>query len=770
MFKTNALFTTILIGVGAMLAGGSSSSAALASVQRQPAAAASGTRPLLIEHGFDVDTAASVGRHAAQIDALPFDGVSIQPAQNPCSATPVSLATAQADVGAMPKLNNVTHNFILCRLLDDAAPGSATNPYDVNNDAMWATISNNLSIYAQAARATGRFDGFMIDTEYYGQGPNPWDYDTINIPWTYPSSGSRPFTLPAAAQAAAQHRGKQTMDAMRAGWPEVVAFHLRGGELSDPASFKVGNMAGYDVAWANELAGPFFVGAVESAMGTAASVVDGGESYHQRTLSDFQDTYSWLRTRFGNSGGQIVPSGAVTAAGYNATISVASQVFDKDITRPGRPTFSSNQLQVLLSYAQQATDKYRWFFSETFDWRGSGWPSTPVPQAYIDAVRQSRSSSTNPSATGTLLPRPPARLVDSRSSGKTIDGAQQAGGLVPSHQTYEVQVAGRASIPTDADAAALTFTITSPAAAGFLTVWPCGTPVPETSISNFVAGQDVAASLLIGLGSGGKVCASSSVSTHLIVDVAGHEPAGSSYVGVTPARLLDTRSPNGTIDNQQSGAGAVLAGSSTRVNVLGRGGLPADATAAYLTVTIVGLKDAGFVTLYRCGQPIPVVSTANVVAGHDVANATIIRLTADGVCIYSSASAHLILDVTGYENVSSVVRTEINTRAWDTRNTPSRLSGSNLRIPLPLGPVGHVALNATVVNPSAGGFVTVYPVGPGESCNQPPPNASTVNFSKGQTVADLVFSRATSDSSGTFVCAYSSVATDFLLDVVAYAP
>ncbi len=344
--------------------------------------------PLLIEHGWDTSSAASTAANAARIDALPFDGISINPTNNPCSARPVTLAAAQADLGAMPRLTKVTHNFLLCRLLDNAVAGSTVGPYDVNNDATWATMASNLAIYAQVAKASGMFDGIIFDTEYYGVGPNPWDADTIAIPWTY--SFSRPWTLPAALRAKAQSRGKQTLDAVRAVWPNVVAFHLRGAELSDPATYVAGNVGGNDVAWANEMAGPFFVGAIESATGTAATVVDGGESYRQRTAIDFQNNYSWLKTRLANSNGPIVPSGAVTSASYNATVSVASQVYDRDITRSGYPFFTAAQVQTLLTYAKRSTDKYQWFYTEAYDWRGTGWPATSPPAAYIDSVRLAR--------------------------------------------------------------------------------------------------------------------------------------------------------------------------------------------------------------------------------------------------------------------------------------------------------------------------------------------------------------------------------------------
>jgi hypothetical protein len=347
-------------------------------------------KPLLIEHGFDVGMAASVRANAAQIDALPFDGITVVPANNPCSAKPVTMAAARLDLAAMPRLNKVTHNFLLCRFLDDFVPGgSTTSAFDVYDDNTWRIVAMNVARYARAARDTGMFDGIMIDTEYYGVGPNPWDNDTIPIPWTY--SFSRPWTLPAQDRLRAQLRGKQMMDAMRRGWANVVAFHLKGAEQSDPATFLNTNMMGNDTAWANELAGPFFVGAVESAAGTPATVVDGGESYRQRTPADFQKGYSWLKTRLADSGGPILPSGPVTADIYKATVSVANQVYDRDMNNTYAP-LSAATLRRLLTFAKRSTDKYVWLYSEQFDWKGTGWPQTKAPDAFLTAVSRAQAS------------------------------------------------------------------------------------------------------------------------------------------------------------------------------------------------------------------------------------------------------------------------------------------------------------------------------------------------------------------------------------------
>ena len=344
--------------------------------------------PLIIEYGFDLTGTATTARNASKVDALPFDGITIRARQDPCSTKPVTDSVAKADMLAMPKLRRVKHNFLMCRF-EDSANADGLSPYDIANDASWATISANLKIYAAAAKASGQFDGIMIDSESYGIGPNPWNYDTIPIPFKL--TQERPWTLPDDARELAQRRGKQLADAMREGWPGIIIFSLRGAELSDPATYDPSHQGGDQWAWINELAGPFFIGMVESVHGTAATIITGGESYQQRTQEDFTNAYEWLKRGLANSGGPIIPSGAVTAETYTSTVQVANQIFDRD-ARAAYADFSAAEVQTLLTYARKASDQYVWFYNEQFDWRNSGDPKTPVPQEFLDAVAAARAA------------------------------------------------------------------------------------------------------------------------------------------------------------------------------------------------------------------------------------------------------------------------------------------------------------------------------------------------------------------------------------------
>ena len=77
----------------------------------------------------------------------------------------------------------------------------------------------------------------------------------------------------------------------------------------------------------------------------------------------------------------------------------------------------------------------------------------------------------------------------------------------------------------DAAAVVLNVTVTAPEGSGFITVYPCGEPLPTASNLNFVAGDTVPNAVVVKLGAGGKVCLFAAESaTHLIADTNGYFP------------------------------------------------------------------------------------------------------------------------------------------------------------------------------------------------------------------------------------------------------
>ncbi len=126
------------------------------------------------------------------------------------------------------------------------------------------------------------------------------------------------------------------------------------------------------------------------------------------------------------------------------------------------------------------------------------------------------------SALGALVP---ARLLDSRGPGLTVDGVASGMGRLVSGTVTELVVAGRGGVPGNAGAAVLNVTASAAQSSGYLTVYPCDQPEPNASNLNFTAGQTIPNAVLAKLGANGTACVFTSANVDLIVDVNGWLPA-----------------------------------------------------------------------------------------------------------------------------------------------------------------------------------------------------------------------------------------------------
>jgi peptidoglycan hydrolase-like amidase len=145
----------------------------------------------------------------------------------------------------------------------------------------------------------------------------------------------------------------------------------------------------------------------------------------------------------------------------------------------------------------------------------------------------------------------PSRIVDTRNaiggpSGVITRGAPK---VVPV-RGVNVNVNGAVQqVPADASAVALNVTIVEAREAGYATVWPCGTPMPDASNVNFARGGTAANGVIAPIGSDGSVCIFTYSDAHLIVDIAGWFTGGATpaFRGNVPKRLVDTRNAIGPL-------------------------------------------------------------------------------------------------------------------------------------------------------------------------------------------------------------------------------
>jgi hypothetical protein len=335
---------------------------------------------------------------------------------------------------------------------------------------------------------------------------------------------------------------------------------------------------------------------------------------------------------------------------------------------------------------------------------------------------------------GQFVPIPPARLVDTRST--TAIGA---------NATRDVTVLGVGGIPASGvSAVALNLTIIAPTATTYLKVYPAGGAVPGTSVLNAAAGTTLANGTLVKVGTGGKVSVwNYNGLSHVAVDATGYftdataTAAGSTFVPLTPARLIDTRSttwigPNATRDVQATGVGGVpLTG----------------VTAVAVNVTAVTPSATTYLKVYPTGQTAPGTSLLNAPVGSTVANATLVKTGGDGkVRLWNySGNTHVVVDVTGYftdgtSGAPGSTFVPLATRLLDTRPTPIGTAGSrDVTVTgaggVPATGVTAVALNLTAVTPTATTYLKAYPTG------ATAPNASVINVPAGSTLANTTVAK-----------------------------
>ena len=126
-----------------------------------------------------------------------------------------------------------------------------------------------------------------------------------------------------------------------------------------------------------------------------------------------------------------------------------------------------------------------------------------------------------------FTPLSPARILDTRPGTSTIDKQAVGSGLTPASSTLQLLVSGRGGVPATAGAVVLNVTAADATGAGYLTVYPCGEPVPGSSSLNFSLNRDVANAVLTKIGSGGKVCIRTGINaTHIVADVTGYLDTG----------------------------------------------------------------------------------------------------------------------------------------------------------------------------------------------------------------------------------------------------
>ncbi|MGZ6986614.1 MAG: hypothetical protein ACXVKP_17085, partial [Ilumatobacteraceae bacterium] len=245
----------------------------------------------------------------------------------------------------------------------------------------------------------------------------------------------------------------------------------------------------------------------------------------------------------------------------------------------------------------------------------------------------------------------PSRVFDTRPG--ESPGALRTVAKTPvgGSNGLEVQMTNLTGITpaTGVGAVSLNVGVTNPVAAGFLTVYACGTRQLVSSV-NYAAGETVSNAVIAPLSPTGTVCFYSMANTDVVIDINGWFASGSAYNPVGPNRLFDTRA--GESPNALRSVAPVKVGGSyiLEVKVASLDGLTPSTGVGAVALNVVATNGtaAGFITAYACGAT-PFAANVNFAAGVTRSNLAIVPVSADGtVCFFANQPVDIVVDLDGW--------------------------------------------------------------------------------------------------------------------------
>jgi len=349
-------------------------------------------RKKIIEYGWDVPTPDVVRKEIRGMEKRPFDGIIFRLGDWPnfghaFDTRPWDKEKLQSQLEDLKaiKWQKFTDNFICLYAADDWK-------MDWFNDEHWKTITANLRLAAEAARA-GRCVGVCFDPEPYG--PNPWAYpeDQAN-PTRRVSYADRTFS---EVYRQVRRRGAQFIQALQEEMADLRLFtfyHVGyfGWLLDEPDPGRRRQLLEKE---RYGLLVPFLNGVLDAA-GPKVRIIDGGAG-----ASNFYSSGQFYRAYHRSHQlalSLIVPE---NRAKYAAQVQCSPKLF-VDLIFAVYPPVSRNftyfmspsQRQQLFEqnvyYSLVTTDEYVWCYSERMNWwrrRSSGSATRDAAEAAIRSAR-----------------------------------------------------------------------------------------------------------------------------------------------------------------------------------------------------------------------------------------------------------------------------------------------------------------------------------------------------------------------------------------------
>lgn len=248
----------------------------------------------------------------------------------------------------------------------------------------------------------------------------------------------------------------------------------------------------------------------------------------------------------------------------------------------------------------------------------------------------------------------------------------------------------------------------------------------------------------------------------LPVPIASPTGAASGMENITPFRFADSR------PGSQLRLTSLSGGVPKRIKISGVAGLPTGLTAINANLTVVTPSGAGYLTAYNCSTQAPTAAFLNYQAMETIGNAGILPLSATGdLCVVSSKSTHLVMDVSGYARPAEDGRLK-STTPTQIVNTETglgleqRLHGNTV-VEFNAFTAGAtpgataVNVNLTSTDTASNGYITMYP------CGASRPQVATLNPLHGLARSNQAIVPVAADGR---LCVYSSTDTELRVELL----
>lgn len=245
----------------------------------------------------------------------------------------------------------------------------------------------------------------------------------------------------------------------------------------------------------------------------------------------------------------------------------------------------------------------------------------------------------------------------------------------------------------------------------------------------------------------------------------------------TPARVLDTRDGESTVDGELAGIGAIAGGRRLEVPVRGRSGGVSETGLVAVTLSAIADAEPSDIVVHPCGGDTDVAPSVRVGAARTVVRNLIVPLDADGsICVLPTAAVDVVVDVVAFADQGAVrpfpspvgvVDSTVDGTTADGRfaGLGVRPESSTLRVPLASRFNGLADVGALLV-----GVATIDPLDPGTATAFAPesvPGDPVIEYEAGLSASTIAMVPV--GASGE-LCLSTTGRTDLVIDLLALVP